>query len=389
LARSHQYEMLGLLAGGIAHDFNNFLTGIMANLSLIRKLSAPGTQTTELATDGEKAAGRAAALVNQLLTFSKGGAPARETISVKELIEDTVRFALSGRNTRCEVRLPPDLLPIMADRSQISQIFQNLAINAAEAMPQGGTVSITGRNCHVETGGAEDLAKGDYVEIDVADTGVGIPPESLGRIFEPFYTTKPKGKGLGLSIAYSILKKHNGSIRISSRQMQGTTLTLRIPASHEDATVKEQAPSRSSLASGTILVMDDEPSIRKVLHSMLGSMGYRIEAAADGATALELYDAALSSGKGFDAVLTDLTVPGGIGGQELELELHKRTPDLPIIVMSGYSEDSVIADFALHGFAASIKKPFGYHEVQSVLAGALGARSARSARCAGYHTLGS
>jgi signal transduction histidine kinase/ActR/RegA family two-component response regulator len=374
LVRSRQYEMLGLLAGGIAHDFNNFLTGMMANFSLIRKFSSADPQSVELAADGEKAAVRAAALVNQLLTFSKGGTPAREALQAKELIEDTVRFALAGRNARCEFRLPPDLMPIMADRSQMSQVFQNLAINAAEAMPQGGTMVITGSNYRVETGNDIGLAGGDYLEIAVSDRGEGIPQERLDRIFEPFFTTKPKGKGLGLSIVYSILKRHGGSIKVSSLPGEGTTFTLLIPASHDAAKTEGKPAVDAPHATGTILIMEDEPSVRKALNVMLLQGGYRAESAQSGAMAIEMFDAALAAGRRFDAVITDLTVPGGMGGKELAVELHKRAPDLPIIVMSGYREDSAIAHFAEHGFAASIKKPFGYQDIESTLAAVLRGR---------------
>ncbi len=363
LARAGKLESLGLLAGGIAHDFNNLLTVLMGNISLIRLdggLSAEAKQSLEQAS---KAAGRARDLTQQLLTFAKGGAPLRTAVSLPEIVREVAEFALRGSKVSCRFDLPADLWPADVDKGQIGQVVQNIVINALQAMPDGGVMEIALSNREVGTEFGDVLAPGRYLRLDLTDHGPGIPAADLGRIFDPYFTTKKQGSGLGLATVHSIVKKHAGHITVESAPALGTTFHIWLPAASPGVTASAgptTVASTASAATGSarVLVMDDEEFIRDLAGSVLMRQGYRVTTAADGAEALREYRAARDGGDPYALVILDLTIPGGMGGRQTMEELLKLDPAVRAIVSSGYSNDLVLANYQAHGFRGMISKPY-------------------------------
>jgi two-component system cell cycle sensor histidine kinase/response regulator CckA len=361
-------ESVGILAGGIAHDFNNILTGILGNVTLAKRHVETKSRAAERLLEAEKACLRAKDLTQQLLTFSKGGAPVKKIASIAELLEETAAFALRGSKVKCEFSLPDDLWVVEVDQGQMSQVITNIVINADEAMPGGGIINIGARNTVIKRKEALPLPKGDYVEIAVKDYGDGIPKEHLGRIFDPYFTTKRKGSGLGLATAYSVVSNHHGYITVESELGVGTTFHIYLPASGKPALEKKEAAKAVPVhGKGRILVMDDEEIIRKMLSKMLSLAGYGVEVTGDGAEAVELYQKARESGRAFDAVILDLTVPGGMGGKEAMKKLLEIDPEVKAIVSSGYATDPIMADFYKYGFSAVVAKPYSVGELERAL----------------------
>ncbi len=357
LQKAQKLESIGLLAGGIAHDFNNLLTAILGNISLTRLGNASATQQAEWLTEAEKAVGRARDLTQQLLTFSKGGSPIRKTARLGEMIMDSTGFSLRGSNVRCSFSIPEDLWPVEADLCQLSQVISNLVINADEAMPSGGTIRVSGRNLEIGMPRPESLPEGRFVEISVEDEGFGIDEEHLQRVFDPYFTTKKKGNGLGLATSYSIVRHHDGLISVNSKRGHGSTFRMFLPASERQP--PPPAVNQAVLpGNGRILVMDDEEMILRVASQMLSFLGYEVETASDGAGAIERFAAAQASSRPFDAVILDITVPGGMGGKETVQRLRASDPDVRAIVSSGYSNDPIMADFRTHGFKGIAVKPY-------------------------------
>jgi PAS domain S-box-containing protein len=368
LAKMQKLESLGTLAGGIAHDFNNILTGILGNVSLAKSYIEPKGKVFDRLVEAEKASLRAKDLTQQLLTFARGGAPITKTASIARLIEESATFALRGSKVKCEFSLPVDLSPVEIDEGQISQVISNLVLNADEAMPEGGIIEIRAKNTVVSAKDVSSLSEGKYVQIDINDHGVGIAKQHLQRIFDPYFTTKQKGSGLGLSTAYSIIKNHSGHIAVGSKLGVGTTFHIYLPVSEKPVPVEEQAVAETLvLDEGRILVMDDEEDIRELLGSVLGEVGYEVEFTREGAEAIEQYVEAKDSGQPFDAVILDLTVPGGVGGKEVIEKLLEIDPEVKAIVSSGYSTDPIMADFRKYGFRGVIAKPYKIGELKEIV----------------------
>ncbi|MEZ6036625.1 MAG: ATP-binding protein [Planctomycetota bacterium] len=353
MARSERLESLGVLAGGIAHDFNNLLTVVLGNIGLIEiSAGAPGTAEAvhDACTQIQQATLRARDLTQQLLTFAKGGAPARRPMRIERLITDCARLALSGANVRAELQLAPGLHATEVDAGQIAQVLHNLVLNARQAMPEGGTVVVRASNVD---------ADGPGVLIEIVDHGVGIDAAQLERIFDPYYSTKPHGSGLGLAIAHSIVARHGGRITVSSSPGHGSTFRVHLPACSGVATDDNADTARTAAARSLhVLCMDDEPGIRRLVQVGLASFGHRVEVVADGSAAVAAFRAAQQGGDAFDLVILDLTVPGGLGGVRTLAELHAIAPGLPAIAASGYSTEPVRGDNEAHGFRASLDKPF-------------------------------
>ena len=361
-------ESVGTLAGGIAHDFNNILTGIMGNISLAKRYVEPGGKALQRLDEAEKASERARDLTQQLLTFAKGGAPIKMTISIGRLITDSVSFALRGSNTKAVFSIQDDLSAIEVDEGQVNQVIANIVINADEAMPEGGILNIGAKNTLIKRKRAFPLPEGDYVEITIEDHGIGIPKEHIAKIFDPYFTTKQKGSGLGLATTYSIIKNHSGHITVESTATVGTTFHIYLPASKKAMPKKkEERIQPPFLGRGRILVVDDEETIRELLHAELTDIGYEVELAGDGAEALERYMKARESGNPFDAVIMDLTIPGGMGGKEAIKQLLEIDPVAKAIVCSGYSTDPVMADYKKYGFSAVVAKPYSVGELGKTL----------------------
>ena len=363
LRKSNMLESIGILAGGIAHDFNNILTAVMGYLSLAKLGVEPGDRTWSRLVEAEKAAIRAQSLTRQLLTFSKGGAPVRQASSIAQLVEESANFAIRGSTVKCRITVAPDLSPVDIDPGQIGQVINNIVLNAAQALPEGGIVRVDARNLTIGKDPGDALPPGEYVKIEVADQGTGISEENIKRIFNPFFTTKARGTGLGLATAYSIVKRHEGAITVDSTSGKGTTVSIYLPAAEK--TVQEfPAPGPSPHEGfGKILVMDDEEMVRDVSVSMLETMGYQGYSVKDGAEAVEAYLDAMKAGDPFDAVILDLTVPGAMGGKEAVRKLLDIDPGAKVIVSSGYSQDPILAMYRDYGFSGVIAKPYQMGEL--------------------------
>ncbi len=361
-------EQLGLLAGGIAHDFNNLLTAIIGNISLASLLLPPNDEMGTRLNDAKNASLRARDLAQQLLTFARGGAPIKKTASIAKLIQDTVSFSLRGTHSRSEFNFGEELWPAEIDSGQISQVIGNLVVNADQAMPNGGTLRISCENFvyDLETvPHVPDLLPGDYIRVSIRDEGVGIPEGHLKRIFDPYFTTKAKGNGLGLATTYSIMKNHNGLITVESAVHFGSTFVLYLPALRHEVLPMDPTISSSPVLSGNgrVLVVDDEEAIRALVEFTLSRVGYEVTEAETAEQGVELYRGKLECGERFDAVILDLTLPGGMGGKEALKRLIEIDPTVNAIVSSGYAMDSTMARYQDFGFRGVIAKPYEASEL--------------------------
>lgn len=372
-AKNERLESVGLLAGGIAHDFNNTLTAIEGNILVAKAHLTEDQKAYERLVEAEKAAHRARDLTRQLLTFARGGQPIKKVLQLSDLVTESTLFALSGSKIRAELSVPRDLWPVEADEDQVKQVINNLVINADQAMPEGGTLSVSAENVTLTDDEVLTLAPGRYVRIRVSDTGVGIPKEHAAKIYEPYFTTKQTGSGLGLTVAYSIVRNHGGTIEVEPRAGgNGSTFTIYFPAS--SAPVQREAEEAELPRRGNeqVLWMDDEDMIREVGEEMLGILGYRGAFARDGAQAIELFEKAVAEGDRFDAVILDLTTPTGLGGVETIRRLLEIDPGVRAIVCSGYSNDPVMANFPDYGFAGVLTKPFSLQNLDHQLRRVIG-----------------
>ena len=362
-ARMGKLESLGVLAGGIAHDFNNILTMILGNVSLARMyMGKDREKTQEKLINAEQAITRAKDLTQQLLTFSKGGAPIKKIIAIGDFLKDVCQFALTGTPVICKFDLDHELLPVEVDEGQMTQAIGHIVINGHQAMRDGGTIRIKAENSIVGTS-ADNLPAGKYINISITDEGNGIPDENLNNIFDPYFTTKQKGSGLGLAVCYSVIKSHKGHIKVESTLGVGTTFHIYLPVfeghQHERKNVEEGTFSASG---GRILVMDDEDSIREMMGDILSSYGYVVDFARNGEEAVSLYQ-----DDTYDVVILDLTIPGGMGGKETMKELLRIDPRVKVIVSSGYSSDPIMSDYKQYGFRNVIAKPYKMEELEEVI----------------------
>ena len=360
----HKLESIGTLAGGIAHDFNNILTGLFGSLAIAKTELQPDHPATEHLRDAQRSMERASRLTQQLLIFAKGGVPVREGMSISGLVEEVVRFDLSGSNVKPVFDIAPDLWVAEVDKGQMQQVFSNLTINAKQAMAEGGHLFITLANRVVGEGEIAGLKPGRYVRATFRDEGVGIEQRHVARIFDPYYTTKRFGRGLGLAITYTIVKKHGGGIVVDSTPDTGSTFTLYLPApaaDHENVSPPQPTVPLSGPGDSRprrILIMDDEEMICKVAARFLTKAGFLTEIAHEGREAIVSYRRAMESGQPFDLVIMDLTIPGGMGGREAVKRLLDFDPQARVIVSSGYAEDPVLADYRRHGFRGIAPKPY-------------------------------
>jgi PAS domain S-box-containing protein len=367
IQRAHRLESLGVMAGGIAHDFNNLLMAVVGHISLSRLHNKAGVPADSMLEEAERACLRAQALTQQLLTFAKGGQPVREVVAIGDLLRESARFAASGSSCRCELLVSEDLWPAHVDLGQVHQVIHNLVLNAVQAMPQGGVITVTAGNFVWPGGVVLPLPAGRYLRITVADTGIGIPPERLPRIFDPYFTTSPRGHGLGLAVAYSIVARHEGTIHVDSVPGQGTRVDVYLPAAEGTTPRPVAAAADVPRGHGPILVLDDEAALRSVTAVMLESLGYAPESAASCYEAVALCTRAREEGRPFCAAVLDLTVPGGPGGQECLRRLREVEPGLRAVIASGYTNDPVITDFRSHGFDQMLQKPFSRERLAQVL----------------------
>jgi two-component system cell cycle sensor histidine kinase/response regulator CckA len=357
-------ESLGVLAGGVAHDFNNLLTVIMGNLALM-KLS-PAIMETEAhrVTEIERGVQRAKDLARQLLTFATGGEPLRVPMDVAEAVRIATETVLRGTNVRAEYAVEAGLWAGDADRDQLMQAVQNVVHNALQAMPDGGVVRLGLTNEALEPGkGGEDKA-GRFVKLTVTDSGPGIAPEILPKIFDPYFTTRRGARGLGLATVYSIVNRHGGRVEATSTPGHGTTVTLRLPATmlaimKDTPAAGIPAPAMTaSVGKPRVLIMDDEEGVRDLATTVLRRMDLDVTAVADGESALHEFEIARNAGRPHALLIVDLTIPGGMGGKETVEAVRKLDPTVPAIVTSGYSSDPVLTKYESYGFQAVVAKPF-------------------------------
>ncbi|TFG16626.1 MAG: response regulator, partial [Promethearchaeota archaeon] len=369
IEKTEKINSLGILAGGIAHDFNNILTAVLGNISLA-ELTENTNESRNRLNEAKKAIIRSKELTQQLLTFAKGGTPIKKLSSFDILLRETADFAIRGSNVKIAYDVSDDLWPGEIDEGQISQVINNLVLNAMQAMPNGGTLCIQANNKVIHTESKLPLVPGNYVVITVQDEGIGIPEKYLDQIFDPYFTTKKEagGSGLGLATSYAIISKHAGHITVKSKVGIGSTFSVFIPAT-PDKQPEESKNMLEDLSYGTgkILLMDDEDIIRKVAKRMLEKLGYTVTTTINGEETIEIYKDALTKRDPYELVVLDLTIPGGMGGKETVKELKKIQPNLKAIVSSGYSADPIMSEFKKYGFTGIIAKPWKFEEFSRLI----------------------
>jgi len=367
LHRTQKLESLGVLAGGIAHDFNNILTAVLGNVSLARLNTDENTELYEILEEAENATARARTLTKQLLTFSRGGAPIRSSIEFPSLIKDCVDFALRGSIIAPVFDFADDVWPVMLDPGQMGQVIDNLVINAAQAMPSGGTITISAFNEIIEAKDETKLPEGNYVRLTLADQGAGIPEDIADKVFDPYFTTKAKGSGLGLATSYSIVKHHHGLISFSANSDGGTTFSILLPKADEAPDLKQTPVHPAPISGCKVLVMDDEQPILDIARPLLDHLGYESHLVTNCDDAVSACKEAIEEGAPFELALLDLTIPGGKGGRETVKELQKIDPSLKAILVSGYFDDPLITDCEEAGFCSVLAKPYKLAELQHSL----------------------
>ena len=373
--RADKLDSIGLLAGGIAHDFNNILATVVGNLSVLR-LEEPGSASTdEILQDIDQALGQGRELSTQLLSFAKGGVLARETQALEPLLRQATSLALSGSRSKASISIAPDLWWSSVDAGQLRQLVTNLVLNADQAMPEGGTITLRAENTAIESNGGGVLPVGDYVRITIGDEGAGIAPGIKDKIFDPYFTTKEEGTGLGLALAYAIVRRHHGSIDCRPNPAGGTVLEFLFPAVKTPGERLKPSTEKILKGTGRVLVMDDDPLICRLYSSSLGRLGYESLVTSDGRSALAEFEKGLAQASPFDAVILDLTIPGGMGGQETLRLLRQVDPDIRAIVASGYSADHVLENYEEAGFAAALPKPFTIAALSQAVEHAIGVPS--------------
>ena len=373
-------ESLGILAGGIAHDFNNILTGIMGNISFAQKFLDSTHKSYRPLAEAEKASLRAGELAHQLLTFARGGDPVKKVVSLQLLIDETISLVLRGSNVRGAVDIDDSIHALSADEGQLSQAFSNIIINAAQSMPGGGILSVAAQNVTLADGNMMSLSSGTYIRMLFSDQGCGISETNLKRIFDPYFTTKPTGNGLGLASVHSIITRHGGHIGVTSAAGTGTVFTIHLPSIGETY-ARHQIDAALQTAGehmgGSILVMDDEELIRNMTTEMLEYLGYQAATCENGTEAVSRFLAARESGTPFTAVIMDLTIPGGLGGKDTAQQILAIDPQACLIVSSGYSNDPVIAEYSRYGFAGAVVKPYNIDELGKQLSSVISEKLSR------------
>jgi signal transduction histidine kinase/ActR/RegA family two-component response regulator len=371
LIRANRLESVAVMIGGIAHDFNNILTTILGNVSLAKMLAPKDENLIKRLSNAEKATLRAKDLTRQLLTMTKDHNPVKQLASIREVVQEAVDFSLRGSSVRYELSLPKGLWPVEIDAGQISQVIHNLLINAEHAMPDGGVIHVHAVNSRMDDHRPthlQTLSSGPYVHITLQDCGSGIEAAHLPNIFAPYFTTKAEGSGLGLATAHAIMKRHHGAIYAESEAGVGTTFHLYLPASPARHVATQPTPKRP-MVSGTrrILMMEDDETLHDVVGSVLNTFGYEVVFTQEGRETLATYQQAREAGEPFDAVILDLTIPGGMGGRQTMSELLAIDPQVKAVVASGYATDPILVNFEHYGFCGGIAKPYRAQQLHQIL----------------------
>lgn len=356
LMKADKLDSLGVVAAGIAHDFNNLLLSILGNVTVARTYLRPEDRVSALLAEVEKASMRARGLTRQMLTLSKGGVPVKEPLRLDELARNICSIVVRSTEARCEFDLPSDLWQAEADEAQLSQVINNIVLNARQAMGDKGVIVVDAGNVLLEVDNDLGLKEGRYVRLSVRDAGIGIGPDIIGKVFDPFFTTRKKASGLGLAVSYSIVKKHGGRITVESEAGRTTDFHIWLPA--YNVISQTRADARLVKGGAKVLVMDDDEMVRDVAAMMLDALGYEAGIASNGKEAVELFRKARLSGNPYDIVILDLVVPGGLDGKETLAMLKDIDPGVRAIVTTGYSHDPVVANFKEFGFAGALAKPY-------------------------------
>jgi PAS domain S-box-containing protein len=367
--KSQKIESLGVLAGGIAHDFNNMLMGVTANLTLLAAKNPPGAEILE---DAISAARSAQSLSAQLLSFARGGQPVKKELCLERPLREIYGLSVSGSGIAQQLQVPEGLWSVNADENQVKQVVNNVLLNALQAMPSGGTLTLSAENLALPAGAGIPLEPGNYLKITVADTGIGIPEKYLRQLFDPYFTTKPKGHGLGLAMAWTVIKNHGGHIEVQSEPGKGSRFVIFLPATGRCLKEGQAGVNKIEKGSGRILLLEDEEIVVRVAKRMLAELGYTCEVVPEGGQALKRYGEEAAAGRPFDAVILDLTVPGGMGGKEAGALLRSRYPGAVLLVSSGYCEEPVMAAYKDFGFDAVLPKPYNYEALAEILASIVG-----------------
>jgi PAS domain S-box-containing protein len=369
LIKINRWEALGVVAGGIAHDFNNLLTTILGGISHAKDNNDPSYLA-----DSERACLAAKSLTKQLLTVAKGGGPAAsQVLSPGELLDEAVRLARAGASTEIILAVPETVAPIRVNRAQIMQVFQNLIINALQAVPsQGGRITVAADNTRLAEGSMPPLLAGNYVAIEIRDNGSGIEPDNISKIFEPFFTTKKQGTGLGLSTVRNLVRKHSGQITVASTVGQGTTFKILLPQANQPAEIEVRRTPILRTGTGRVLLMDDDPDISRLAAGMLASLDYKYDVARNGEEAITLYKRYVNVGRPYDIVILDLTVIGGMGGEEAFRQLREIDKDVRAIVCSGYDSEEMARQYMDMGFVGYLPKPFRLGDLARAIKNVLG-----------------
>ncbi len=372
VVRSRNLQSLATLAGGIAHDFNNLLMAIVGNLSLAKLNTSKNLSAIEYIEEAERVSFLGKNLTQQLLTFSRGGNRVRNIVQLESIVASMAAEILHGKSIRCVYDITPGVFPVEADREQLRQVFENVLRNAKDAMPAGGKISIKIRNVRFAPDDRLPLIQEDYVRISISDEGVGILPEDIPRVFDPYYTTKvmgsEKGVGLGLAISYAIVKQHGGNITLESTKGHGSVFHVDLPAYNREVSAdKPTREDRPMKKTGRILLLDDEPLILEVTRELLNYLGYTAIVVQSGEEAVSLYNRAMQLNEPFDAVILDLAVQGGMGGKEVVRELLRSDPNVKAIISSGYLTDPIVEHYEDYGFAEVLTKPYDADELDRKL----------------------
>ena len=368
LGNLQKSESIDLLAGGIAHDFNNLLVAILGGLSLLKLQKNNDEQGNDIISKIEKATIQAKELSQQLLNFSTKGTLIKKPASLHEVISNTAYFILRGSEVKCELCIPDSLWPVEIDKVKMNRVIDNLIINAEQAMPNGGIITIEAQNHIIEEKNTLSLTKGKYVKVCIKDQGAGIPSANIPKIFNPYFTTKKEGNGLGLAFCHSIIKQHGGAILAQSQKGKGTCFSIFLPSAHQELLIPDDAiEEQFFFGQGKILFMDDDKAVRDIAQKILLYLGYQVEFAKNGSEAIELFKKAINSGKFFDAVILDLTIPGEMGGKETIRNLLKIDPEVKAIISSGYSNDIIMSEYKAYGFSGTVAKPYEIKELSKTL----------------------
>ncbi len=367
--KNEKLSSIGTLAGGIAHDFNNILTGLYGNIALARLEIEPDTEAAQLIADAESSMSKATDLTQQLLVFAKGGDPIKETINIDQVIKEAAKFNLSGSNIKLVTHFEDQLMRVKADKGQINQVISNMVINARHAMPDGGILTIFGQNVQLADNEVASLCQGNYVKIVIQDNGIGISEQCISKIFDPYFTTKHTGSGMGLATVFSIIKKHSGWITVFSETGCGAIFQIYLPAdpSEEDIMPMPDDIDSFPVESARILIMDDDEQVCAIAKKMITRFGFQSTVVSDGEQAVIAYQTAKNEQLPYDVVLMDLTIPGGMGGKEAVLKILEINPKAKAIVISGYSNDPVLANYQDYGFKGMLVKPFKIVELKNCL----------------------